>query len=220
MSENNVNESKEVFVEENQVATEKKENIIKKFFKYLEQHEDFRQVVFFMLFSMLCFAAEMISYYSINAICAATGFTEEFKWFVFDYSAANSGGIGGFLAFLISTTIAQILTFILNRKKTFRATNNVVWSAIMYTVMVIAIIIANAALCGVIKAAIMDAMLAAKIDNGISDFVAGTVSKMVGGALSWVISFLMSKFVIMRSPKAKNVATETENAESVEASEE
>lgn len=176
---------------------------IKKFFKYLETHEDLRQLVFFMMFSLVCWVSEMVSYYAIDAICKATDYTEPFKWFVFDYTATNSGGQGGFLAFLISTIIAQILTFVLNRKKTFKATNNVVWSACMYAVMVVAIVIANAALCGIIKSAIMDAMLLADIDAGLSDTVAGFVSKMVGGALAWVINFVMSKFVIMRSPKKK-----------------
>ena len=168
---------------------------------FINAHEDLRQVVLFSLFSFLCFAAEMASFYSVYYICSATGYTEPVKWFVFDYSAPESGGKGGFLAFLLSTAIAQALTFILNRKKTFKANNNVVWAAVMYSIMVVVIIVANTALCGIIKDAIAEAMLKGNCSQGATDFISGTVSKMVGGALAWIIAFLMSKFVIMRKKK-------------------
>ena len=83
--------------------------------EYVKSHEDLRQFVMFSLFSLLCFAAEMATFYSVYYICDAAGFNLPFKWFVFDYSAAESGGRGGFLAFLLSTTVAQALTFVLNR---------------------------------------------------------------------------------------------------------
>ncbi len=179
--------------------------------EFIKSHEDLRQFVLFSLFSFLCFAAEMASFYFVYYICSATGYTEPFKWFVFDYSAAESGGKGGFLAFLISTAIAQALTFILNRKKTFKANNNVVWAAIMYSLMVVVIIIANTALCGIIKDGIAEAMLKGNCTQSATDFVSGTVSKMTGGALAWIIAFLMSKFVIMKKKKEPEEGS-TENA--------
>ncbi len=181
-----------------------------KFLKeFVETHEDLRQVVLFSLFSFLCFAAEMATFYSVYYICESCSFAAPLKWFVFDYSAPESGGKGGFLAFLLSTAVAQALTFILNRKKTFKANNNVVFAAIMYAIMVVAIIVANTALCGIIKDAIASAMLKGNCSQGATDFVSGTVSKMVGGALAWIIAFLMSKFVIMR--KKKEPGNDTEN---------
>ncbi len=173
-----------------------------KFLKeFVAAHEDLRQVVLFSLFSFLCFAAEMATFYSVYYICMAAGYDQPLRWFVFDYTAAESGGRGGFLAFLLSTAVAQALTFILNRKKTFKANNNVVWAAIMYAIMVVVIIVANTALCGIIKDAIAEAMLRGNCSQGATDFVSGTISKMVGGALAWVIAFVMSKFVIMRKKK-------------------
>lgn len=174
---------------------------------FINTHENLRQFVFFSLFSFLCFAAEMATFYFVYYICDVTGYTEPLKWFVFDYSAPESGGKGGFLAFLLSTAVAQALTFILNRKKTFKANNNVVFAAIMYAVMVVAIIVANTALCGIIKDAIAEAMLKGNCSQAATDFVSGTISKMVGGALAWIIAFFMSKFVIMRKKK------EPENAD-------
>ncbi len=169
--------------------------------EFIKTHEDLRQVVFFFLFSLLCFAAEMASFYAIYYICRSVSYDAPFSWFVFDYTATESGGQGGFLAFLISTAIAQALTFVLNRKKTFNANNNVVFSAIMYAIMVVIIVVMNAALCGIIKDGIASAMLRGNCGESITDFISGTVSKMVGGALAWLISFFTSKFVIMRKKK-------------------
>ncbi len=178
-------------------------NKIRFFVSFMNEHENLRQFVFFSLFSFLCFFAEMASFYSIYYICQAAHYDAPFCWFLFDYSAAESGGIGGFIAFLISTTIAQALTFILNRKKTFNANNNVVFAAIMYACMVVVVIVLNTAVCGVTKDAIAVAMLKGNCGESATDFVSGTISKLVGGALAWLISFFMSKFVIMRKKKEK-----------------
>ena len=71
----------------------------------------------------------------------------------------------------------------------------------MYALMVVVIIVANTALCGIIKDAIAGAMLKGNCSQSATDFISGTVSKMVGGALAWIIAFVMSKFVIMRKKK-------------------
>lgn len=59
-----------------------------------------------------------------------------FSWFIFDYPV-EFGGLSMFLATVLSFTAAQITNFIVQRKFTFKAEGNVVYSAIMYTVMVL-----------------------------------------------------------------------------------
>lgn len=169
---------------------------------FLNKHEDLRQLVMFVLFSLVCFAIEYVTWLILELILAKEG--EAFDWFIFHYT---TGGVGEFIAFLVSNVIAQICTFILNRKKTFKATNNIIYAASMYAVMVVGIIILNTWLGGVIS----DAM-----SNGtnVPQDVCALVGKLVGSFLSFVISFLMSKFVIMRSPKKKDDGAEIENADS------
>ena len=172
---------------------------IKKIKAFFDSHEDLRQLVMFTLFSFVCFLIEYVVYLILHFSVASAG--ESFHWFIFHY---ESGGAGEFAAFLVSNIVAQAATFILNRKKTFNADNNIVFAGIAYAIMVAGIIVLNTWIGGVIRDA-----LVGKI-NG--DF-AGIIGKLVGSFLSFVISFLMSKFVIMR--KKKRPTENTESAENV-----
>ena len=89
-----------------------------------------------------------------------------------------------------SKCIAEIISFTINRKKTFKANNNVVFSAIMYVITVVALIIFTTWLAGVLGDAMGPAIGA---DAG------NTISKMLSSVISFVVIFLMDKFVIMRN---------------------
>lgn len=166
---------------------------------FLKTHEDIRQLVMFTLFSLCAFAIEYVSYLILHFTIAKSG--ESFKWFIFEY---QTGGVGEFIAFLVSNVLAQIATFILNRKKTFNADNNIIYAGVTYTIMVIGIILLNTFLGGVIG----DALVKASVN---ADF-AGIVGKLVGSVTSFVISFLMNKFVIMRKVKKKDETAENSDA--------
>ena len=185
---------------------------LKKISDYLNAHENLRQMVFFLLFSFVCFAIEYLTY-TILALCLKTVNTP-INWFVFKYDTAG-GGLGAFIAFLISNVIAQICTFVLNRKKTFNATNNVVISGIMYAVIVILIIILNTYLGGVIT----DAIARSSDNNPAMVTFGGYVGKFVGSFMSFVINFLGCKFLVMRDwgkKKSKNESEESEQPASPE----
>ncbi len=176
---------------------------IKKFADWLKAHENIRQMLFFFMFSLICFAIEYITYAVLSA--CLKNVNRPINWFVFRYDT-SVGGLGAFIAFLISNVIAQICTFILNRKKTFNATNNIVIAAIMYALLVAIIIVLNTYLGGVITEAI------AKTKPGDQTIYAlgGYVSKFVGSFLSFVINFLGCKFLVMRNwGSKKKTAVET-----------
>ena len=104
------------------------------------------------------------------------------------------------MAFLVSNVLAQTATFVLNRKKTFKATNNVLISGIMFAIMMIGIILLNTYLGGVITSAAQrtfEPSMGAKT----AEIVAGYCGKLTGSLLSFVISFLGNKFLVMRNWK-------------------
>ncbi|MDE5618684.1 MAG: GtrA family protein [Clostridia bacterium] len=177
---------------------------------FFEAHENIRQIVLFTLFSLICFAIEYISF-AILAACLKN-YNQPFDWFLFHYSTSG-GGAGSFIAFLVSNILAQAATFVLNRKKTFKATNNVVISGIMFAIVVIAIIVLNTYLGGVIGSAASKSM----INSGASAETAKTVSeyagKLVGSFVAWVLSFLGNKFLVMRNWGGKKKAKADEAAQ-------
>ncbi len=168
---------------------------------FFKKYPSIRELILFTLFSFICFAIEYISY-TIFALCIPN--KNAFSWFIFSYDEA-AGGVAAFVGFLLSNVFAQAATFLLNRKATFKATNNVVWAASMYAVMVCGIIILNTWLGGVVSSACTKS-IASYSDMAYDNIVTlcGYIGKLVGSFTSFVISFTMSKFVIMRSPKKKN----------------
>lgn len=181
---------------------------IKDFFKkigdFLKAHEDIRQLVMFTLFSLICFAIEYISFLILKLCIRTEG---DFKWFIFEYTN-EAGGLGAFIAFLVSNILAQAATFVLNRKKTFNADNNVIVAAVAYAIMVVGIIVLNTWLGGIIGDAIVKG-------SSINQDFAALIGKLVGSVISFVVSFVMSKFVIMRKKKPAEVASDGLAAETV-----
>lgn len=178
---------------------------------FMSRHGNIWQIVKFTLISLIAFIAEFASMYALQygleGVCGDT----EFKWFIFHYLPGRSGafGLAGFIAFLVSKCIAEVISFTINRKKTFNANNNVVFSAIMYAITVIAVILLSTWLGGALGD-LMGPEIGADAGN--------TISKLIGSLLSWVIMFLMDKFVIMRRvDKGEKSEEEASTAEAAEA---
>ncbi|MDE6551169.1 MAG: ribosomal protein L7/L12 [Clostridia bacterium] len=169
---------------------------LKKVKQFFATHENIRQIVLFTLFSLICFAIEYISF-TVLQLCLKS-YNEPLDWFLFHYSQSG-GGKGAFVAFLVSNILAQAATFVLNRKKTFKATNNVVISGIMFAIVIIAIIILNTYLGGVIGDAASKSMINSGTSAETAEVVSGYAGKLVGSGVAWVLSFLGNKFLVMRN---------------------
>ena len=164
--------------------------------KFFREHENIRQIVVFTLCSLVCFAIEYISF-TIIELCV-TGYDQPFNGTIFKYKQTRS-----FIAFLVSNVLAQTSTFILNRKKTFKATNNVVISGIMFAAMMVGIIVLNTWLGGIIQTAAEKSLISnnPSMDAKTVTFIAGLAGKLTGSLLSFVVSFLGNKFLVMRNWK-------------------
>lgn len=174
--------------------------MINKIKSFLLTHEDIAQLIKFTLFSMIAFIVEYATFTLL--LFLLKNVSSPVSWFVFFYSESD-GGLGAMLAFFISNVLAQIVSFILNRKKTFHATNNIVFSAVSYAIMVFGIIILNTWAGGAITAA-----LNKSIDNLV---LCQYIGKFSGSFMAFVINFLCSKFIIMRKIKPKAVIAEGED---------
>ncbi len=164
--------------------------MIAKIKNFLQTHESIFQLIKFMIFSMVAFVVEYASF-TILVLCLKS-VNQPMDWFVFRYSAAD-GGTGAFIAFLISNVLAQITSFVINRKKTFNANNNIVFSAVMYAIMVCGIIVLNTYLGSVLTTAF------SKVISNVT--ICQYISKLIGSFVAFCITFVMNKFVIMRRKK-------------------
>lgn len=114
--------------------------------------------------------------------------TTPFRWFIFDYTAPGSGGLGGFLGFLVAYVCAQIVNYIVQRKLVFGATVNIGKTIGWYILTV--------AVAGVVSTA-----LPGYLNPVLSQYVGGfaaTVANLVNIILQVIINYPMLKFVVMK----------------------
>lgn len=169
---------------------------IPKLIAYIKDHEDLRQMVLFLLFSFLCAAAQTITQFVLKYAIGAFK-TDSFDWFLFHYPQER--GLAEFIGFICGAIIGQAMTFILNRKKTFKATNNVVIAGIMYAIIAVCIILLQTYLGGIITKACENAAIKNGTDtSGIVGFLITLTGMAVGGICALVLSFLGNKYLVMR----------------------
>lgn len=164
------------------VKGEEQENFTKK-------HQTVWQFIKFILFSQLAGLTEIVSFAILGGILPEK-MPEDFDFFVFHYT--NSQGLckGAFIAFFVSAVLAEIVSFLLNRKATFNANNNVLVSAIEYAVLVLGVICLKTWLITVLTPLI----------SSITDIqlLVEWIPKLASMVVAVLIIFPMNKFVIMR----------------------
>ncbi len=177
---------------------------------WLNAHENIFQIIKFILISLIAFVAEYVIFLALQYGLANTCGQEDFKWFLFEYKGGKEGayGLAGFIAFLVSKCVAEVISFTINRKKNFQADNNLVFSIVTYVITIIGIILLSTWLGGA---------LSNTLGPKIGADWANLIGKFLGSFISFVIVFIMDKFVIMTKKGNKKTAvegaTEEENTE-------
>ncbi len=174
----------------------------------INANENVRQMVVFTLFSFICGGSQLILTLVLTQLKYAGGvLAEPFKGIpVGSFSIFGYETTAEFIGFLVGSITGQVLTFVLNRKKTFNCTNNVVISGIMYTILAVFIIFMQTLLGGAITSACYGAMPEPSSFVGLLFNLAG---QAVGGIAALVISFLGNKFLVMRNWGSKKATAET-----------
>ena len=95
----------------------------------------------------------------------------------------------------------------MNRKKTFKANNNAIFSVVIYIIMVVVLIVAETVVGAPLQNALYglfggthtsQALSTATATNSSLYQLCGTLSQLIYSAADFVIVFLMDKFVIMK----------------------
>lgn len=177
----------------------------------IKSNEDVRQMVVFTLFSFICGGSQMIITYLLSLLRLAGGTlaapfvgipVSSFAIFGYDTTAE-------FIGFLVGSVVGQVLTFVLNRKKTFNCTNNIVISGIMYVILAVFIIFMQTLLGGAITSACWNAKPDA---DGFLALLFNLAGQAVAGIAALIISFLGNKFLVMRNWGEKKTKSAKETA--------
>ena len=97
-----------------------------------KKREELLKIVKFTIMGALSTMIELVVFYLLQGIVFADMRTQPIQFFVFAYE-----GPGYLWSFLISTTVGYAIAFALNRKYTFHANANPIFSIAAYIVMVI-----------------------------------------------------------------------------------
>ncbi len=158
---------------------------------FLKRHETVVQAIKFTLISLVAFLSEFAVMYALQYGLYKTCGEQDFDWFVFHYSAGKKGafGLAGFIAMLGSKLVAETISFTQNWKRNFKANSNRVFAVTVYVITVVCIIVFTQWMSGALA-------------EVLHSEAALTVCKLIGSFVSFIVMFLMDKFVIMRKKKA------------------
>lgn len=162
------------------------------------KHAGLWQFVMFTLMSMITTVVDLGSFSLFNYLVFAGLRDHPFVWWIISYGV-DDGGLCAFLAFALSFAISQTFNFFLQRKTTFKADNNVLWSGVMYAVMVIAVYLLQI---------LVPSWILAPIAAAVGLAFGAIVVKFMNMTLSMLIQFPMNKYVIMRVKKQKPETTD------------
>ncbi len=156
---------------------------------FTPKHESLWQFIKFTLVSSLAGITETVSFFVLSTLLG-TRLTDDFDFFVFHYTAEKSLNLGLFIAFFASAILAEIVSFLVNRKATFHANNNFWRSAVMYLVLVLAVISLKTWIVTVLTP-----WVGAWTQNQL---LIEWIPKAISMLIAMAIIFPMNKFVIMR----------------------
>ena len=168
---------------------------LEKVAKYINEHKTLLQAILFMLFSCLAFVAQLGTQALFDWALASVD--KVVKVWPFPEQA-----LGTLISFLIANVVAKVLSFVMNRKKTFNANNNKIFSAVTYTIMVVTLIIVETLVGEPLAKALNTA------SNGVLDDWSNTLAIILYSIPDFIIVFLMDKFVIMRHKEEKEEKNE------------
>lgn len=180
-------------------------NKVRFFFETLKKYPEARQMVLFLLFSMLCGLGQFATQFALQyALKPVSSLSPVFRYgkiggmYFLDFDSTSD-----FIGYLCGAIVGNALTFVLNRKKTFQATNNVVVAAVMYFFLAVFIICVQTLAGGWVSTPCYKAAGDLAETNGLIDFLCKFAGLAVGGVLALVINFLGSKYLVMRDWKKK-----------------
>lgn len=172
------------------------------FKRWTYRHARLWQFIKFFLFSSCSGIAQSATYILLSSfllIPLASKSIGAIHWWIFNYEA---GMLYDLVAYFVCATVGNMISFVLNRKKTFKSAKNVTYS-ITATLIMIVFIICVCTYFGpklnVALGELFPALNGSEALIGVRNFIGQCIMSM----LSFVFVFFMDKFVILPESKEK-----------------
>ena len=152
------------------------------------RHPSAYQFIMFAYLGIYVSAIDIAVYSLCNYLIFSGLAATPFSWWLIKYPV-SAGGLCALLSFGVSFAVSQTFSFIINRKKTFEADNNVALSALLYAAMVLITYFFQLWLPSLVGPAIY---------GWIGATWGGLLIKCFNMTSSMLIQFPINKWVIMR----------------------
>lgn len=163
---------------------------------FTQSHQTLWQFIKFFIFSQLAGLVELVSFFFLDKFLPDK-LPADFDFFVFHYTNEKGLCLGAFVAFFVSAILAEIVSFLVNRKATFNANNNFAKSAIAYLVLVICVICLKTWIVTALTPLVTN-ITASFGNESIQQLLIDWVPKLLSMVVAFAIIFPMNKFVIMK----------------------
>ncbi len=156
--------------------------------RFKEAHGDLYEFIMFNLLSNIATITNFVVLNIGNSILFKALMDEPFRFWIFDYTVAN-GGLGGFLAFLVSFFCAQAVNFIVQRNLVFNSNNKLGAAVPIYLLTVIIVYI----ICLYIPTLVLEPISAV-----VGNFWGVNLTNAINILVQVVVIYPVLKFVVMK----------------------
>lgn len=170
-----------------------KQGLMTQLRSWTANHEGLWQFIKFNVLSNISTLTRFVLAMAGSALFIKTlHLTSPFSFLIFDYTAQGSGGVGGFITFLIAETAAQVVNFFAQMKWVFNSNEDYGRAAPKYAVLAVLIVVVNLVLPGHIIDLCTQLW---QLDASLASFIASSINT----GLAVLVSFPLLKYWIAPS---------------------
>ncbi len=162
---------------------------------FREKHAELYEFILFNLLSNIATITNFVVLNASNTLLFKSLMDVPFAFWIFDYGI-ESGGLGGFLSFLVSFFCAQAVNFVVQRNLVFNA-NNKLGTAIPIYLMTVVIVYV---ICLYIPTLILD-----DISAVVGKFWGINLTNAINIVVQVIIIYPVLKFVVMKRIPEQNI---------------
>lgn len=164
---------------------------------FKESHSELYEFIMFNLLSNIATITNFLVLNLGNSILFKSLATQEFSFWIFNYTV-DSGGLGGFLAFLVSFFCAQGVNFVVQRNLVFNSNNKLGAAIPIYLLTVVFVYI----ICLYIPTIVLK-----PISDMVGNFWGTNLTNVINIFVQVVIIYPVLKFVVMKKIPDSSEAT-------------